>query len=294
MNWPLDCVRAREPLSKHTTLRIGGPAEWFAEPHTVEELCALLRGAQWMGLSVSMLGGGTNLLVPDRGVQGLTVRLGRGFRAVEVLTPPDAGETLVRCGAGVSTQRLVALACERGWAGLEAMAGLPGQVGGAIAGNAQNIGRFVEEVTVVGPDGSVAQTPKSRLAFGYRDASLPAGIIVEAILKFSKTSRELSTEKVQQQLCYRNATQDLHLPSAGCAFKNPPGLSAGKLIDQAGLKGARIGDAQVSLRHANFIVNHGLASSDDVLSLMEHIQRRVSNIFGVVLTPEIRMFGEKL
>ena len=294
MNWPTNCVRPQEPLSSHTSFRIGGPAEWYAEPQSIDELLAVLREARRAGLPVSAIGGGTNLLVADRGVRGLVLRLGAGFRQVTVDSPEDANEAVVRCGASVMTQRLVGLASQHGWAGLELMAGLPGQVGGAVTMNAQNIGTFVEAVTVVTFDGNVKQIPKERLLFTYRYAAIDPGIVVEVALKFPKAADRESTYGIQEALCYRNTTQDLRLPSAGCAFKNPKGQSAGKLIDQTGLKGQRIGDAQVSLRHANFIVNVGQASCDDVLSLMEHIQRRVRSAHGLWLEPEFRVLGERL
>ena len=292
MNWPASCVKPQEPLAKHTSFRIGGPAEWYAEPSTMDELLSLLRAAQHSGIPVSVIGGGTNLLVADRGLRGLVLRVGRGFRQVDELSPPDAPEATIRCGASVLTQHVVSLAAQRGWEGLEAMTGLPGQIGGAVTMNAQNIGRFVDEVTLVSTMGHAARVGRGQLHFSYRYSAIGPGIIVEAKLRFRRAESPSNANRIHDALCYRNTTQDLRLPSAGCAFKNPQGESAGRLIDQAGLKGKRIGDAQVSLRHGNFIVNLGQATCDDVLGLMEHVQRRVRRSFGIGLEPEFRILGE--
>ena len=293
MTWPHSCIRPHEPLANHTSFRIGGPAEWFAEPSTLDELLAVLRDAARAGLPVSVVGGGTNTLAADRGIRGLTVHLGRGFRTIQDLSHPDDPIARVSCGGGLLTQRLVFLATKHGWGELETLAGLPGQLGGAVAMNAQEIGRFIQQVTVVSFDGTVRQLAREQLRFSYRYTAVEPGIITDAVLQFPKVSPDEAYERIRQVLQRRNATQEVRLPSAGCAFKNPPGTGAGRLIDQAGLKGARIGDAQVSFRHANFIVNLGRATCDDVLSLMEHVQRRVDRAFHVRLEPEVRFIGEQ-
>ena len=294
MMWPHSCTRQREPLANHTSFRIGGPAEWFAEPSTLDELVSILREARRLGLPVFVVGGGTNTLVADRGISGLTVHLGRRFRTVEELTPSDAPTARVSCGGALLTQRLVFLAAKHGWGELEVLAGLPGQIGGAVVMNAQDIGRFVREVRLVSLDGTVQRFTRDELRFSYRYAALEPGIISEVVLEFPKVPPEEAYDRIRTVLQRRNSTQETRLPSAGCAFKNPPGVGAGRLIDQAGFKGTRIGDAQVSYRHANFIVNLGQATCDDVLSLMEHVQRRVRQTFGVVLEPEVRLIGERL
>ncbi len=293
MSWPHSCIRRHEPLSDHTSFRIGGPAEWFAEPSTPEELAEVLRASFAAGLPVSIVGGGTNTLAADRGIRGLVVHLGRGFRTVQEMDNTDETSALVNCGAALPTQRLVVLAAKYGWDGVEILAGLPGQVGGAIAMNAQGIGKFVERVNLVSIDGTIQELTSDQLRFSYRYAVLPQGIIAGAVLRFRRVDPTESTERIRNVLQYRNKTQEVGLPSAGCAFKNPPGTAAGRLIDQAGLKSCRIGDAQVSSRHANFIVNLGQATCDDVLSLMEHVQHRVRQSFGVELEPEVRLVGER-
>ena len=293
MSWPHGCIRRGERLANHTSFRIGGPAEWLAEPATLEELVEVLRAATQAGLPVSVIGGGTNTLVADRGLRGLVVHLGSGFRTIEAQGASEAPMAHVSCGAALLTQRLVALAAQEGWGDLEALAGLPGQLGGAVAMNAQGIGRSIHAIRIVSFDGSVRQLTREQLHFTYRYAALPTGIIAEVILALTRLPRPEASERIRQALQYRNKTQEVGLPSAGCAFKNPPGVSAGRLIDEAGLKGARIGDAQVSSRHANFIVNLGQATCDDVLSLMEYVQRQVEVIHRIRLEPEIRLLGEQ-
>ena len=293
MTWSPDCIRQHEPLANHTSFRIGGPAEWFAEPSNLDELVSVLREARRLGLPVSVVGGGTNTLAADRGIRGLVVHLGRGFRTIQEMNQSDAPAARIRCGAALLTQRLVYLAATHGWGELEALAGLPGHVGGAVAMNAQDIGRFVREIRLVSLDGTVRRLSREQLRFSYRYTALEPGVIADAILQFPKLPPQEAYERIRNALQYRNSTQEVRLPSAGCAFKNPPGSGAGRLIDQAGLKGARIGDAQVSWRHANFIVNLGYATCDDVLSLMEYVQRRVAREFHVMLEPEVRLIGER-
>jgi UDP-N-acetylmuramate dehydrogenase len=293
MTLPLSCVRESEILANHTSFRIGGPAEFFSQPSGMTELIELFDWARKNDIPVSILGGGTNCLVADRGVRGLVISLGHFFKSVSIYEDQDEKFERVRCGAAVWTQRLVALACKRGWAGTEVLAGLPGQIGGAIAMNAQNIGQFVEEITMVTLSGQIKKLQKDEVHFAYRYTALEPGIVTEAELRFEKEMPSFSSQRIHETIQHRSSTQELKLPSAGCAFKNPPGNSAGRLIDRLGLKGARIGDAQISNRHANFIVNVGQASCDDVISLMEHVQLCVSSSFGVWLEPEVRLLGEK-
>jgi len=300
MTWPTHCIQRHEPLANHTSFRIGGPADWFARPDSLKELLDVLRQARRLSLPVHVLGGGTNTLAPDRGLSGVVIHLGRAFRRVEVRSPaspsakPKAASVRVSCGAALLTQRLVYLAAQHGWGELEMLAGLPGQLGGAVTMNAQSIGRFVHEVTLVTLDGSVHRLPREALEFAYRYTALEPGIIAGVEFEFPKVPAEDAAAAIRRALQYRNATQELRLPSAGCAFKNPPGISAGRLLDEAGLKGCRIGDAQFSSRHANFITNLGRATCDDVLSLMEYAQRRVRRGVGVLLEPEVRLIGERV
>lgn len=294
MRWPSNCIRNQEPLSGHTSFRIGGPAEYFAEPGTLDELVDCIQEAHRQQVPVSVVGGGTNTLAPDRGIRGLVVHLGRGFRTVEDISEANSVVARVRCGTALLTQRLVFLAARYGWGDLENLAGLPGWLGGAVCMNAQDIGRFVQEVEIVTYDGVLKRITADQLTFRYRFAAIEPGIITSVVLQFPKIAPEEAYDRIRRALQYRNSTQETQLPSAGCAFKNPSGASAGKIIDQLGLKGSRIGDAQVSSRHANFIVNLGYATCDDVLSLMEYIQTQVKQATGILLEPEVRMIGESL
>ncbi len=255
---------------------------------------SILREAYKQGTPVSVLGGGTNTLAADRGIKGIVVHLGRAFQTLETLDEAEDAPVRVRCGASLCTQQLAAAAARRGWARGEALAGLPGQIGGAIAMNAQSIGSFVEEITLVSPEGDVHLLRGEQLRFAYRHTVLPPGIIVEALFRFERAPTEEVASAVREVVARRNATQDVLWPSAGCAFRNPQGAAAGQLIEQAQLKGSRIGDAQVSFRHGNFIVNLGYARCDDVLALMEYVRRQVDRTFGITLEPEVRVLGEAL
>lgn len=287
-----------EPLARHTSLRIGGPVDWFAEPEDLDELQALLREAAQAGEPVFCIGGGTNLLAPDRGVRGVAVHLRRpSFTQVEVCADASRSDRVhLWCGAGLAVSRLVTLAAECGWGETERLAGLPGSVGGAVAGNAQEIGQCVEKAVLVDAVGAVHQIGRELLRFGYRHTTMPAGCLVRVQLTFPRLTPPAAAAAIERALIRRKITQELSLASAGCAFKNPGGgcAPAGALIDRSGLKGARAGDAQISLRHANFIVNLGQATAADVLALMERVQTQVRQDHGVWLEPEVRLIGERL
>ena len=287
-----------EPLAKHTSLRIGGPVDWFAEPEDLDELRALLEESSQAGEPILLVGGGTNLLASDRGFRGIAIHLRRPyFTQTEILTDASTRDRVrLWCGAGVATNRLVTMAAEQGWGDVERLAGLPGSVGGAVVMNAQEMGQFVEAVLLVDPAGGVHHLTRGALRFHYRYSEMPAGIVARVQLTFPRIPPPDAAAAIEAAFAQRKATQDLSLASAGCAFKNPGGgcAPAGALIDRSGLKGLRVGDAQVSLRHANFIVNLGQARSLDVLELMERVQAQVRQDHGVWLEPEVRILGERL
>ena len=293
MTWPPACTRRDELLANHTSFRIGGPADCFAEPSTLEELEEVLRAASRAGMPVVVIGGGTNTLAADRGIRGVVLHLGAGFRTIHTVSEPESPVVDVVCGAALLTQRLVSCAAQEGWGEVDALAGLPGHIGGAVSMNAQNIGRWVQEIRLVAFDGAVHVLTREQMQFHYRDAALPPGIIAQVVLRVPRVPVPEAAAGIARVLYHRNTTQEVGLPSAGCAFKNPPGLGAGGLIDQAGLKGSRIGDAQISRRHANFLVNLGQARCDDVLSLMEYVQRQVYRTHRVWLEPEVRLVGQR-
>jgi UDP-N-acetylmuramate dehydrogenase len=285
-----------EPLSRHTSLRIGGPAGFFIEVADPFTLAALVSRARQAGAAVMFIGGGTNLLFSDAGFEGVVICL-KGLRGYEVLRgEADDGCVRIRAAAGTALQVLVQTAAREGLAGMEGLAGIPGTLGGAIAGNAGSFGcemkDVVESVTVMGLDGGSMRMENEDIKFGYRTSALAGGslTVIEAVMRLSAGGPEEVSARVRENLEKKKLSQPLDEWSAGCVFKNPPGeLSAGRLIDMCGLKGAREGGVEVSARHANFFVNTGGAAADDFLRLMDRAAGAVRAAFGVVLEPEIRV-----
>jgi len=287
------------PLASLTTFHVGGAAEWLADITSERELCDLVADASAAGIPVTMLGGGSNVLVADSGVQGVVVRL--RLTSIEQLD-----EATVRAGAGVTINGLVRWTIGRGLAGVEAWAGTPGTVGGAIFGNAhwagENIGSHVRDVRLVAPDGRIEHVPAADMAFGYDTSRIQRTreFVVSASFRVSEGEVAKLRERARASLHYRKATQPLALPSAGCIFQNPSASdvvpegmprSAGALVDRAGLKGAVHGRARISERHANFIVNDGGATADDIRVLIERARSAVWERFGVELRDEIVYLG---
>jgi UDP-N-acetylmuramate dehydrogenase len=286
-----------------TTFRVGGPAEWLVETRGRAELVAALRLAHEAGVSVTMLGGGSNVLVNDAGVRGLVIRpRGGDVEAVD--------ESHVIADAAVTINGLVRWTINHGRAGIEAWAGTPGTVGGAIFGNAhfggRLIGDLVERVQLATRDGSVKDVPAGEMAFGYDRSRLQTTgeILVAAVFRVSPGEPAALRAIARQSLAYRKRTQPLDTPSAGCIFQNPePGrdavpegipYSAGALVDRAGLKGAAVGGARVSPTHGNFIVNEGTATAHDIRELIETCRTAVRERFGVELRDEIVYLGYRV
>jgi len=286
-------LRREEKLGPRTTMRVGGAARLYAEPASVADLQVLLRGAKARGVPVYFLGRGSNLLVPDEGVDGLVIHLGHESWAK--FEPRPGGKVWV--GAGLRLKNLCGLAAKTGLTGFEFLEGIPGNVGGALRMNAGAMGGWmfdvVEEVQLMTLDGEVQTLPKSAMHVDYRHCGeLHAAVALGALLK---PAAPAAAEDVARQIdVYRRKRQESQPrePSAGCIFKNPPGTSAGKLIDQCGLKGERVGDAEVSPVHANFIVNRGQASAGDVLELIRRIRARVHAATGIHLEPEVLLYGK--
>jgi UDP-N-acetylmuramate dehydrogenase len=287
------------PLAPLTTFHVGGAAEWLADIASESELRALIVDAKAAGIPVTMLGGGSNVLVADAGVAGVVVRL--RLTAIEQLD----GAT-VRAGAGVTINGLVRWTIGRGLAGFEAWAGTPGTVGGAIYGNAhwggQNIGDHVRDVRLATPDGRMADVSAADMVFGYDTSRIQRTreLVVSASFRVSPGDVAVLRERARASLHYRKATQPLAMPSAGCIFQNPSASdvvpegiprSAGALVDRAGLKGVAQGGARISERHANFIVNDGGATADDIRALIERARTAVRERFGVELRDEIVCVG---
>lgn len=294
-----DRWQADVPLAPLTTFKVGGPAEFLADISSEAELRALVREASDAGIPVTPLGGGSNVLVADEGIRGVVVRL----RLTDI---ERVDRETVRAGAGVTINGLVRWTIGRGLAGLEAWAGTPGTVGGAIRGNAhwggQDIATRVRSVTLAARDGSIVDVPRDEMGFAYdRSRIIDTGeIVVAASFAVAEGNVEELRARARASLHYRKQTQPLAMPSAGCIFQNPSpddavpaGIprSAGALIDRAGLKGLRIGGARISERHANFIVNDGGATADDIRQLIERARDEVRRRFGVELRDEVVCLG---
>ena len=285
-------VHEHAPLARHTYLRLGGPARYLAIPEDIEELQQLLGWARAEGLSLRVLGGGSNLLVADEGIDALVVSLRRAAGSFTFI-----GERVV-AGAAVMLPALSRAAAERGLGGLEFAIGIPGAVGGALNSNAgigdgRSIGLLVEDVEVLGGRGR-STIPRRELFFGYRRSSLRgAGVMVlGATLRLQPRPKEEIEAELRTLLGHRQATQPTAGPNAGSVFRNPEGDYAGRLIEAAGCKGLSVGAATVSDLHANFFVHDGTATTADMVELMAQVQRRVLDHAGVRLQPEIEWWGD--
>jgi UDP-N-acetylmuramate dehydrogenase len=284
-----DITRADVPLAPLTWLRVGGPAQMMVEPRSVDELQAVVRCCFENEVPVRVLGGGSNLLVRDEGVGGVVLRLsGEPFEFVKV----DA--TTVRAGAGALLSHVITAAVNAGLAGTEALVGIPGTVGGALKGNAGgrsgDIGSVTSAVTVVTGKGERHVRRGEELSFEYRTSSINELAIVSADFTLERGDPDEISQRMRKLWIMKKSTQPLSFQSAGCIFKNPRGLSAGALIEQAGLKGTRVGNCEVSDRHANFIVTHTGATAAEVMQLIELVQGRVAETHGVDLELEIQIW----
>lgn len=282
-------VRFNAPLSEYTSFRIGGPADVLVEPADVEDVIRLVKQTHEQKLSLFVLGG-TNLLVRDKGIRGVVVSLAK-LRAIK----EESGSVLYAEG-GVGMPTLIGHAIHRSLAGLEWAAGIPGTVAGCVVMNAgTRLGEMkdsVKAVRVVLTNGEVLDCPAESISFEYRRASLPVGIVVGVWLQMRPGVRSDIEKIVKDYLRSRRETQPLTLPSAGCVFKNPANDSAGRVVEAAGLKGLSVGDAYVSTKHANFIVNQGQASATDVLALIRKIRAQVARKTGVKLELELKLVGQ--
>jgi UDP-N-acetylmuramate dehydrogenase len=284
-----EIVRLDEPLAPHTWMKIGGPAQFLVRPRNQDELQRVVAACHEEELPIHVLGGGSNLLVRDEGVSGVVLQLpDEAFGRISV------EGTTVRAGAGALLSQLISVTVKAELAGLETLAGIPGSVGGALRGNAGgrsgDIGQFVDRVTVMNNKGEISERQGDELSFGYRQSSVDELVILEGTFELQHGETSEITRRMRKLWIMKKATQPLSFQSAGCIFKNPRGLSAGALIEQAGLKGIRVGDAEISDRHANFIVTHPGAKSDDVLRLVDLARSKVSEQFGVDLELEIRIW----
>jgi UDP-N-acetylmuramate dehydrogenase len=292
-------VRSEAPMAPFTTFKVGGPAEWLVETTGAEELLDVLRCAHGASVRVTILGGGSNVLIGDKGIRGLVIRP-RGGR-VEQLGPAE-----IRVDAPMTINGLVRWTINHGVAGLEAWAGTPGTVGGAIFGNAhfggRLIGNLVNSVRLADRAGGTCELSRREMEFGYDRSRLQrtGEIVLSAVFSVSTGEPGALRDVARQSLAYRKKTQPLETPSAGCIFQNPDAsevpadvpASAGALVDRAGLKGTACGGARVSTAHANFIVNEGRATAADIRRLIDLCRSRVREKFGVDLREEIVYLGD--
>lgn len=278
-----------EPMSKHTTFRIGGPAEWYAEAVSVSQLILLMQYAQEKKIPIFFWGAGSNLLVSDHGIAGLVIHLCGEFETVTY------NDDHVRAGSAVHLPTLVKMSAEKGLGGIEPLVGIPGTLGGALIMNAGTrelqIGQVVKSVEVIQPNGLFEVLTADQIQFQYRSSSLNGKTICFATLKLKPGNKDDIMRTVQNFLSHRLQTQPIGTLNAGSVFKNPEGHYAAQLIESAGLKGLKIGNAQVSTKHANFIVNLGGATAEDIKKLILEIQKKVHEKTGVRLEPEIKIVG---
>jgi UDP-N-acetylmuramate dehydrogenase len=282
-------IRFDASLEAYTSFKIGGPADVLVEPADVEDVRRLVSQASAARIPLFVLGG-TNLLIRDGGIRGIVVSLSK-LRGIQ----EEPGAVLYAEG-GVGMPTLIGHAIRRSLSGLEWAAGIPGTVGGCLVMNAgTRLGEMkdaVKAVRLVTMKGELRDLPASSIPFQYRRAGLPKGIVVGVWLQLRQGLRGEIERVVKDYLHYRKDTQPLTMPSAGCVFKNPPGDSAGRLLEAAGLKGARVGDAEVSMKHGNFIVNRGHASAADVIQLIGKVRQTIKRKAGVRLDLELKIVGE--
>lgn len=284
-------VKAGEPMKKHTSWRIGGLADVFVEPANREELRLAVSYAHERSIPLTIIGAGTNILVSDEGVRGVVVKVGSGLDRISI------NENIIIAEAGAKLSKVAAAARDAGLGGFEFSAGIPGVIGGAVVMNAgangASVGARVKEILLLNLEGRFIKKTKEEMNFGYRSSTLQSDIsvVVEAAFSCFRRDSEAIKEEMEVFIKKRKETQPLHYPSAGSIFKNPPGDSAGRLIEAAGLKGKRAGDAQISTLHANFIINLGEATARDVLTLVEFAREAVRERFGIELKPEVKVVG---
>ena len=283
-------VRVDEPMWRHVSLRIGGNADALVIPHDIEDLQGLVVQAGKASIPITVIGG-TNLLIRDGGIEGIVVSLHR-FQDIQ----PE-GTSCLYVGGGVRMPHLLNVATKHGYGGLEFAAGIPGTLAGSVVMNAGTargeMKDALQAIHLLDTEGQLRVIQVDALEFGYRRSSLPPGIVVGAWLNVIPSSVQQVSTSIKALLRKRKQTQPVTLPSAGCAFRNPRGDSAGRLIEQAGFKGCRVGDAAISTLHANFVVNVGRATARDVISLIEQVRNGVNAKTGTWLDLELSIVGRE-
>lgn len=280
-----------EPMSRHTTFRIGGPADYFVCPDR-EQIAEVLAVAKKCGMAITVIGNGSNLLVGDKGIRGLVVEIGSAMNQIMI------DKNHITAGAGALLSQVAAKAAAAELGGMEFAAGIPGSVGGAVTMNAGAYGGEMKDilrtVTVLTPEGELKTLDVSEMDLSYRHSCVPEQqyIVLEAEIELGYKPEEEIRAQMEELRNKRIEKQPLEYPSAGSTFKRPEGYFAGKLIMDAGLRGYRVGDAQVSEKHCGFVINRKNASAQEVRQLMQDVQDKVKAQFGVMLEPEVKMLGE--
>ncbi|MDI6605758.1 MAG: UDP-N-acetylmuramate dehydrogenase [Candidatus Omnitrophota bacterium] len=282
-------VRVDEPLSRHTTWRIGGPADFFIEPRDMQDLKLLISVAKGYKIPILVIGAGSNILAGDKRLRRIIISLSSPF--FKKITFKG---NLAQAGSGLTLARLVSETAKRGLSGAEFLSGIPGTLGGALSMNAgawgSQISKAVIQASVMDINAKIKILAKERIDFAYRKSNLGKFIILGATLKFSRKDKRKIRQDIQRYRRQRSILEDRSFPSAGSVFKNPPGEYAGRLIDLCGLKGTTSGGACISLKHANFILNRNNAQAADILRLMALIKKEVKNNFKINLQPEIKIW----
>ena len=285
-------IKYSEPMSEHTSFKVGGPADVFIEPSNVEELKKALAFVRQHNIPYYVIGNGTNLLIGDKGIRGAVIKIGENFGGIEIM----GEEVIAECGVLLST--LSKVVARDTLTGLEFASGIPGYLGGAIAMNAGAYGGemkdVVEWVEVLDENLELQRYTNAEMEFIYRKSIVePRNLIVlRCKMKLKKGNQEEINSLMSELNIKRKTKQPLHLPSAGSTFKRPPGYYAGKLIEDAGLRGFSVGGAQVSELHCGFVVNKGNATARDVYDLIKHVQQTIFNQFGIEVETEVKMLGE--
>jgi len=290
-------IKFDEPMAAHTSLRLGGPAEVMVFPEDLASLQNVLHAATGEKIPVFVFGAGTNLLVTDTGIEGVVISL-RDFRDVGFTGETDGSSVVIHAGAGTPLAGILHFAQKNGCSGIEALAGIPGYLGGAVYMNAGSFGVEMKDVlvsvTVMNGSGEVSMLGRDKMDFSYRQSNLPEGpVILSADIALGRDKPEEIAGRMKEFLQRKKNTQPLGEPSAGCVFKNPEGDAAGRLIEAAGCKGMRTGDVEVSSVHANYFINKGRAKCADFIGLMEAVKERVREQSGIILEPEITIVGKK-
>lgn len=287
-------VKENEPLARHTTMKVGGPADLFIEPSSIKSLKKIMNLLIENKMEWTAIGRGSNLLVSDKGIAGAVIKLGKGISDMEV------NGTEIRAGGGYSLVSLSTQISRKGLSGLEFASGIPGSVGGAVYMNAgahgSDISKVLKKAHILFEDGKMEWLTNEQMCFSYRTSCLQKkrpGIVLEAIFETEEGDRDSIFGQMQKNKDYRKVTQPYHMPCAGSIFRNPLPNYAGKLIEEAGLKGYSIGGAQVSEMHGNFIVNTGTAKSADVLALIEYIKGKIFDLYQIKMETEVEIIGRK-